>query len=105
MRLPVLKRKASFDDLFKALQGEPKCYGSVTKLMKIALTLPLTSTSAERAFSKLKLIKSRLRSTMKQERLESLILMSVEDDLLEELDSENLVQAFVDMAPRKLDLV
>ena len=30
---------------------------------------------------------------------------SVEDDLLEELDSENLVQAFVDMAPRKLDLV
>ena len=73
--------------------------------MKIALTLPLTSTSAERAFSKLKLIKSRLRSTMKQERLESLILMSVEDDLLEELDSENLVQAFVDMAPRKLDLV
>ena len=100
-----MKRKASFDDLFKALQGEPKCYGSVTKLMKIALTLPLTSTSAERAFSKLKLIKSRLRSTMKQERLESLILMSVEDDLLEELDSENLVQAFVDMAPRKLDLV
>ena len=99
------KRKASFDDLFKALQGEPECYGSVTKLMKIALTLPLTSTSAERAFSKLKLIKSRLRSTMKQERLESLILMSVEDDLLEELDSENLVQAFVDMAPRKLDLV
>ena len=100
-----MKRKASFDDLFKALQGEPECYGSVTKLMKIALTLPLTSTSAERAFSKLKLIKSRLRSTMKQERLESLILMSVEDDLLEELDSENLVQAFVDMAPRKLDLV
>ena len=33
------------------------------------------------------------------------ILISVEDDLLEELDSENLVQAFVDSAPRKLDLV
>ena len=105
MRLPVFKRKASFDAMFKALQGEPECYGSVTILMKIALTLPLTSTSAERAFSKLKLNKSRLRSTMKQERLESLILMSLEDNLLEELDSGNLVQAFVDMAPRKLDLV
>ena len=57
------------------------------------------------SFSKLKLIKSRLRSTMKQEKLESLMLMSVEDDLLEELNSENLVQAFVDSAPRKLDLV
>ncbi len=38
------------------------------KLMKIALTLPLTSTSAERAFSKLKLVKSRLRTTMHEAR-------------------------------------
>ncbi len=58
--------------------------------MKIALTLPLTSTSAERVFSKLKLVKSRLRTTMRQERLESLMLMSIEDNLLE-LDEENLV--------------
>ncbi|CAB4031166.1 zinc finger MYM-type 1-like, partial [Paramuricea clavata] len=99
------KRKASFDDLFKVLQTEPECYGNVIKLMKITLTLPLTSTSAERAFSKLKLIKSRLRSTMKQERLESLMLMSVEADILEQLDLEELVEKFVDMAPRKMDLV
>ena len=74
-------------------------------LPQLVLTLPLTSTSAERAFSKLRLIKSRLRSTMKQERLESLMLMSVEADVLEQLDLENLVQKFVDMAPRKMDLV
>ena len=70
-----------------------------------ALTLPLTSTSAERAFSKLKLIKSRLRTTMQQERLESLMFMSIEDDLLEQLDVNNLVQLFVDMAPRRICLV
>ncbi len=69
------------------------------KLMEIALTLPLTSTSAERAFSKLKLVKSR-----RQERLESLMLMSVEGDLLE-LDEENLVKAFINVAPRRMDLV
>ncbi len=74
-------------------------------LPQLVLTLPLTSTSAERAFSKLRLIKSRLRSTMKQERLESLMLMSVEADVLEQLDLENLVQKFVDIAPRKMDLV
>jgi hypothetical protein len=34
------KKKASFDDLFKALQAEPECYGNLTKLTKIALTLP-----------------------------------------------------------------
>ena len=52
------KRKASFKDLFKALQAEHECYGKLIKLMKISLTLPLTSTRAERVFSKLKLIKS-----------------------------------------------
>ena len=74
------KRKASFKDLFKALQAEHECYGNLIKLMKIALTLTLASTSAERAFSKLKLIKFRLRITMQKERLESLMLMSIEDD-------------------------
>ena len=99
------KRNARFEDLFKALQAEHECYGNLTRLMKIALTLPLTSTSAERAFSKLKLIKSRLRTTMQQERLESLMLMSIEDDLLEQLDVDKLVQLFVDMAPRRMGLV
>ncbi|XP_008179341.1 zinc finger MYM-type protein 1-like [Acyrthosiphon pisum] len=39
----------------------------------ICLTLPVSSSSPKRAFSKLKLIKSRLRSTMGEDRLESLI--------------------------------
>ncbi len=73
------------------------------KRMKIALTLPLRSTSAKRAFSKLKLVKSRLRTTMRQEKLESLMLMSIEGDLLE-LDEENLVEAFRNMGARRMDL-
>ena len=58
--------------------------------------LPFTLCSAERAFSKLKLIKTRLRSTMGQERLESLMLMSVESDILKSLDLELLVKDFAD---------
>jgi hypothetical protein len=42
---------------------------------------------------------------MQQERLESLMLMSIEDDLLEQLDVDNLVQSFVDMALRRMGLV
>ena len=99
------KRRVTFVDLFTVLNEEPECYGTTIKLMEIALTLPLTSCSAERAFSKLKLIKSRLRSTMNQERLQSLMLMSVESDIMQELDVEKLVQDFVDISPRRMNLV
>jgi len=48
---------------------------------KYLCTIPSTSMSNERSFSKLKLIKTRLRSTMHQTRLESLILLSCEKDI------------------------
>ena len=42
---------------------------------------------------------------MQQERLESLMLMSIKDELLEQLHVNNIVQLFVDMAPRTTGLV
>ncbi|KAL4123014.1 hypothetical protein QTP88_015247 [Uroleucon formosanum] len=44
-------------------------------------TIPASSASAERSFSKVKLIKTRLRSTVSQNRLESLALLSTEKDI------------------------
>ena len=99
------KRRATFVDLFTVLNEEPECYGNTIQLMKIALMLPLASCRAERAFSKLKIIKSRLRSTMNQEQLQSLMFMSIESDRMEGLDTEKLVQDFVDISPRRMNLV
>ncbi|KAL4107195.1 hypothetical protein QTP88_017578 [Uroleucon formosanum] len=44
-------------------------------------TIPASSASAERSFSKVKLIKTHLRSTVGQNRLESLVLLSTEKDI------------------------
>ena len=44
------------------------------KLMKLILVLPATNATSERTFSLLKLIKSNLRSTMKQSRLNHLMI-------------------------------
>lgn len=54
-------------------------------------TIPSTSVSCERSFSKLKLIKSRLRSTMAQSRLESLILLSCEKDLTNAINIDEAI--------------
>lgn len=57
--------------------------------LSIALTLPISSASPERAFSKLKLVKTRLRSTMCEDRLEALMVMSCESDI--PIDPDNII--------------
>ena len=48
---------------------------------RILLTIPVTVASAKISFSKLKLIKSYLRSTMSQERLSGLAILSIEKEM------------------------
>ncbi len=62
------------------------CFPNAIIVYRILLTLPVTVASAERSFSKLKLLKSYLRSTMKQERLNGLALITIEKDLLKKID-------------------
>jgi hypothetical protein len=69
---------------------------------RILLTIPVTIASAERSFSKLKLIKSYLRSTMSQERLNGLAILSIEKKLLENLEYKNLISNFASQKARRL---
>jgi hypothetical protein len=66
------------------------------------LTIPVTVASAEKSFSKLKLIKSYLRSTMSQERLNGLAILSIEKKLLENLEYKNLISNFASQKARRL---
>ncbi|GJX06404.1 zinc finger MYM-type protein 1-like protein [Tanacetum coccineum] len=54
----------------------------------------VTVTSAERSVSKLKLIKTYLRSTMSQERLNGLFVISIEQDMLKKIDYKYLIENF-----------
>ncbi|XP_072392087.1 zinc finger MYM-type protein 1-like [Diabrotica undecimpunctata] len=67
------------------------------------LTLPVTTASSERSFSKLKLIKSYLRSTMSEARLSSLTLISIENKVAQQIDINKILDIFADSsAQRKL---
>ena len=50
--------------------------------LRIVVTLPVSVASGERSFSRLKLIKNYLRSTMTQNRLNELGLLSIENDVV-----------------------
>lgn len=70
-------------------------------ILRILLTMPVSVATAERSFSKLKIIKNYLRSTMGQNRLSNLAIISIESDLLKELDTEDLIKQFAKTKARK----
>ena len=72
---------------------------------RIMLTIHVTVASAERSFSKLKLIKNHLRSTMSQERLNGLALLSIEKEFAEEIDYDSFIKQFASIKARKINLI
>ncbi|XP_015270496.1 PREDICTED: uncharacterized protein LOC107113656 [Gekko japonicus] len=70
--------------------------------LRILLTLPVSVASGERSFSKLKLIKTHIRSTMLQERLLDLATISVEHAEASVLDLKELVTKFAKEKARKM---
>lgn len=80
-------------------------FPNIVIALKIALTLPITVASGERSFSKLKLIKNYLRTTMTQERLVDLAILSIEKELAETLDYEEFINDFAKIKARRVQLV
>lgn len=69
--------------------------------LRILLTLPVSVATAERSFSKLKLLKTYLRSSMADERLSSLAILSIENNVASTIMSEAIAQ-FAMLKARKV---
>lgn len=89
----VLSIKDAFPDL--ALFGQ------------LVLTMPVSSANAERSFSVLKRVKTYLRSTMAEQRLNNLCIMSIERELSSSLleDINPVLDTFAHMKNRRANLL
>lgn len=79
-------------------------YPNFWTALRIAMTLPVTVAQAERSFSKLKLIKSYLRSTMSQERLTGLAVISINHVIGEQISYDDIIDDFASRRARKVRL-
>jgi hypothetical protein len=66
-------------------------YANVFVLLRTVITVPIATASAERSFWRLKLIKTYLRTTMAQERLTRLAILSVQNDVVSALDYSEIL--------------
>ena len=57
-------------------------FSETASLLNILITTPMTTAEAERCFSTLKIIKTFLRNSMGQERLNALAMLSMERELV-----------------------
>ena len=74
---------------------------NISVALRIFLTIPVTVASAERSFSKLKLVKNYLRCTMLQDRMVSLARLSIECELARKIDFSNVIKIFAHQKARK----
>ncbi|XP_052624955.1 uncharacterized protein LOC111902792 [Lactuca sativa] len=80
---------------------EMDMFPNVLVAYRILLTVPVTVASAKRSFSKLKLLKSYLRSTMTQERLNGLAILSIESQFLRSFDYDKIIDVFASKNARR----
>ena len=76
-------------------------YGNLAIALRILLTVPVTVATAERSFSKLKLIKTFNRSSMKDERLSGLVMISIESDMARRFNTTDVINTFATSKVRK----
>ena len=104
---PSLSSELQLKDVLPFLIEKQMAPGlpNLSILYKLYLTLPVTSATAERSFSRLEIIKNYLRSTMANNRLSGLALISIERDLAENIDFESTINRFASMKSRRKQFI
>lgn len=82
-------------DVLNEQPGIQKLLTEVHKLIKVYYTIPVTTASAERTFSALKRIKTYLRNSMTQQRLNHCMLLHVHVTLTDQLDLTDIAKEFI----------
>ena len=88
------KDACSISDVLKEIIPLNIAFPTLIKVLQIALTIVVTTAECERSFSCLKRTKNYLRSSMSEQRLIDLAVLSIEQELSKELSLDDVVQKF-----------
>lgn len=89
----VKEKSVSIESLREKID---KCiYPNMFKLLKVAISLPISSAGCERSFSAMRRIKTWLRSTMHQQRFSNLAILNIENEIVKyNLSAEDVLETF-----------
>jgi len=81
--------------------GKSKIYPLIDRLIRLVLTLPVSTATTERAFSAMKLIKTKLRSRMEDEFLADHLVVYIEKEIAKNFTSEMIMDEFYSISNRR----
>ena len=79
----------------RSTEGATLLLNEVVRFVKLCVVLPATSASAERSFSSLRRLKTYIRSTVGQPRLNHLLLLHCHQERLDTLELRTVAQLFI----------
>ena len=83
-------------------QAQRDLLDQVVTILKLILIMPATNATSERSFSALRRVKTYLRSTMGQDRLNDLMLLHVHKDITDNLNVKEVINCYVKDSEHRL---
>jgi hypothetical protein len=101
---PEIRNCNSLADLTKGIikTGKSSDYPMVERLLRLVITLPVSTATAERAFSAMKLVKTRLRTKLGDDFLRYCVIVYIEREIAEKFSVEEIIETF-DLRARKAE--
>ncbi|KAL4130853.1 hypothetical protein QTP88_008232 [Uroleucon formosanum] len=85
--------------LTELYSGRETIYFNFFKALQIFIVIPVTSCICERTFSKLSIVKTKLCRTMKQELLDELLTIFIEQELAYNINVDEVIETFKTLPP------
>ncbi|KAL3646811.1 hypothetical protein CASFOL_009355 [Castilleja foliolosa] len=103
MQNTLLSGVSTLAELCKCLVETKKreTYYLVDRVVRLVLTLPVSTATTERAFSAMKIFKTRLRNKMSDEYLANSLVIYIEREIAENIDSKLIIDEFKDLKGRR----
>ena len=100
---PDFQNMGTISELCRGLEipGKSKFYHLIDRLIRLVLTLPVSTATTKRAFLAMKLLKTRLRNRMEDELLADNMIVYIEKEIAGNFTMEMIVDEFYSMKNRR----
>ena len=100
---PDFQNMSTISELCRGLKisGKSKIYFLIDSLIRLMLTLPVSTTTTEQAFSAMKLLKTRLRNRMEDEFLADNMIIYIKKEIAGNFTIEMIIDEFYSMKNRR----